>query len=163
MQLTGNPYRQTEWTTWLEYLSYEERWLSELTNILESKEPQYYQSWTTLLRAMQKSSSHNTAASTQDQQCSSSVKNNTGATLQAVQADRDASYQLMGDFIGETKPYLNIQKAIFYQKRRVQWIVQEAQFMQATRNFGTGTGESKKRRHSDKAAPQSQSKRTRRR
>ena len=163
LELKENPHQQTVWSNWLEYLSYEKRCLETLTAIAVSLEQQYHQSWKRLLRAMQPDC-YNAA--------SSSAASDSTHTRQRT-SDAQAINRTIYDFIRETKTHTNAQRAVYYQRHRVEWVVKEARLMEsemyqqskiAKSNADVDTHENKKRQHendeNDEIPPESHSKRT---
>ncbi|KAL8771400.1 MAG: hypothetical protein Q9194_004891 [Teloschistes cf. exilis] len=109
--LRKDPQKQTAWTDWLEYLSFELSCLEILTLTAESQETEYHQSMRKLLRANQ-TNGNNAASSSaasdpmQTQQRYLGGKGvNMAKELAAAQADRDASRTSIDDFTRETETY----------------------------------------------------------
>ncbi|KAF1994017.1 hypothetical protein P154DRAFT_448666, partial [Amniculicola lignicola CBS 123094] len=164
LQLMKDPRKQTEWTTWLEYLNFEQWWLERHVAAAEARERQYHQAWKRLLNAALGSSrirqrGENTVA--------------LGKQLAAAQVDLDTAMKAINGFIRDTEPYRDAEITIYHQKNRVQWILKEARVIEAEVSQQRGTaknnskldaGESKKRRRSDDDVipSESWSKRTRR-
>ncbi|KAF2185447.1 hypothetical protein K469DRAFT_665039 [Zopfia rhizophila CBS 207.26] len=157
LQLMKDPRKQTEWTTWLEYLNFEQWWLERHAAAAEAEERQYHQAWKRLLEAR---------------------RQNTGTValakqLAAAQANLDTAMKAIDDFIRDTAHYRRAEAAVYHQKNRVQWVLKEARVMEAEvpqqrgtarNNSKSDAGESKKRRRSDDDVipSESWSKRTRR-
>lgn len=142
LQLKENPRRQTKWTNWLEYLSYEQWWLEKLTAVAEPREEQYHQALMRLLEAapcpsreVMGSNSINAASSvaasgsTRTRQRRPAKNVNLAKQLEAARAALEATNKTIDDFIRETRPYTHAQKATYYQRHRVEWIIKEAPLM----------------------------------
>ena len=178
LQLMKDPRKQTEWTTWLEYLNFEQWWLERHVAATETREQQYHQAWKRLLNAVRPSPKggielHSTKdslnlnvataaealGSSRTRQRGENTKTVAlGKQLAAAQADLDTAMKAIDGFIRDTEPYRDAQMTIRYQKNRVQWILKEASVIEAEASHQRGTaknnsksepGESKKRRRSD--------------
>ncbi|KAL8858965.1 MAG: hypothetical protein Q9178_004446 [Gyalolechia marmorata] len=169
LQLRKDPQKQTIWTDWLEYLSFEIRCLEKLTATAESLEPEYYQSTRRLLRAKQPNgnnagSSSAAFGSTKPRQHFLGGKGvNMGTELAAARADRDASQKSIDDFIRETRAYMQAGRDVFYQKHRVEWVIKEARLMENEMSPQSNWAKAKKRKQRDEEPPEPQPKRTKRR
>ena len=174
LQLKKNPHQQDAWANWLEYLSYEKWCLELLTATAESLEQQFLESWK-LLGARGPDS--NIASSRPVVSSSAPPRRRPGAKtaipaeeLEAGQAERDASNKAIRDFIRETEPYKRARAAAYYQRHRVEWVIEQARSMEtemsqqrnkAESNTKGNTKESKKRRRNEEKdiSLESQSKR----
>ena len=165
LQLKKDPQKQTVWTNWLEYLSFEKSLLEMLTATAESLEQEYRQSRRRLRMAMQPNSNNATSSSaasgsTQTRQPGTGAKAvNLAMKLEAAQADRDASQKTICDFIRETELYTYAQTAAYYQRHRVEWVIKEARFMETEMSQQSKMGKSRKRGR-DEILPESRLKRT---
>lgn len=167
LQLKGYPQKQTAWTDWLEYLSFELRCLEMLTLAAESLDTEFHQAIKRLLRAKQpdgNKAARSSAASdsAQTRQPSLGGKGATRANeLATARADRDASQKSIHDFIQETEAYTRAHGAAFYQRHRVEWVIKEARLLETEM---CSTAKTKKRKQRDEEEPsEPQSKRTTRR
>ncbi len=156
-QLRKDPQKQTAWTDWLEYLSFELRWLERLTAVAESLEPKYHRARMRLLKE---------ASSMQPQKHDGMGRKggvNMAKELAAAQADREASQKLIDDFIRVTETYTRVRRDAVFQRYRVEWAVKEARLMQTEMVFQRNLANSRKRKQLDEEPPepQPQPKRTR--
>ena len=170
LQLKGYPQKQTAWTDWLEYLSFELRCLEMLTLAAESLDTEFHQAIKRLLRAKQpdgNKAARSSAASdsAQTRQPSLGGKGATMAKeLATARADRDASQKSIDDFIQETEAYTRAHRAAFYQRHRVEWVIKEARLPETEMSLHCSTVKTKKRKQRDEEEPsEPQSKRTTRR
>ena len=152
LQLRKDPQKQTAWTDWLEYLSFELRCLETFTLTAESLEMEYHQSMRRLLEAKQPNginamSNPAASANTQARQRRHSGKDICMAKELAVaRANRNASQKLFDDFVRETEPYRQARKAAFYQRHRVAWVIEEARVVEAEMSLQSSSAKSKKRK-----------------
>ncbi|KAF2452264.1 hypothetical protein BDY21DRAFT_425265 [Lineolata rhizophorae] len=179
LQLMKDPRKQTEWTTWLEYLNFEQWWLERHATAAEAREQQYHQAWKRLLEAVRSlpkvgtefhgtkdnldSLDAATAAAALGSSQTRQRRQNTGTVslakqLAAAQADLDTAMKAIDDFIRDTAHYRRAEAAVYHQKNRVQWVLKEARVMEAEvpqqrgtakNNSKSDAGESKKRGRSD--------------
>lgn len=179
LQLMKDPHKQTEWTTWLEYLNFEQWWLERHAAAAEARKRQDRQAWKRLLEAVRSlptggtelngtkdnldSVNAATAAaaswSSQTRQRRQNTKTVTLAKeLAATQADLDTAMKAINDYIRDTESYRHAEMAVSRQKNCVQWILKEARVMEAEVSRQRGTvknnsksdaGKSKKRRRSN--------------
>ncbi|KAL8927684.1 MAG: hypothetical protein Q9172_001244 [Xanthocarpia lactea] len=169
IQLRKDPQKQTIWTDWLEYLSFELRCLEKLTAAADSLEPECHQSMRRLLRAKQpngnRAASRSAAfVSTKPQQyCQGGKGVNMAKELAAARADRDASQKSIDDFIRETRAYMQARRDVFYQKHRVEWVIKEARLMENEMSSLSNWAKVKKRKQRDEEAPEPQPKSSKRR
>ena len=169
LQLRENPQKQTVWTDWLEYLSFELRCLEMLTLAAESLDTEFRQSMGRLLRVKQpdgNNAARNSSASdsTQTRRRSLGGKGVTMAKeLAAARADRDASQKSIDDFVRETEAYTQARRTAFYQRHRVEWVIKEARLMETEMSLQRDTAKSKKRKQRDEELSEPQSNRTTRR
>ncbi len=169
LQLRKDPQKQTVWTDWLEYLSFELRCLEKLTAIAESLEPECHQSMKRLLRAKQPNG--NNAASRSAAFLSTKPRQhfpggkgvNIAKELAAARADRDASQKSIDDFIRETRAYMQKRRDVFYQKHRVDWVIKEARLVENDMSPQSNGPKIKKRKQRDEEPPEPQPKSTKRR
>lgn len=115
IRLHDDPRRQDNWTTWLEYLNFEEWHLEQLTARAVAEEPQFHKSWNLLSET-----SH---------RCGPEVG---GLAIQPKtnKTGRAASNKASLEFIKETIPYKNALTATRYQRLRVKWIIKEARLLE---------------------------------
>lgn len=113
LQLRKDPRQQTEWTTWLEYLNYEQWWFEQYTSALEAKEPRYNQAWKKLLEAARP--------------VPNGVVDFTGTSKSRK---RHKNTEFIDDFIRETTPYRRAEAIARRQRARVQWVLSEARSME---------------------------------
>lgn len=156
LQLRKDPRRQTKWTNWLEYLSYEQRRAEQYTARTESLEEQYRHAWRRLLEAWRCSSRKETVLNS-----ASAPGGSTGSwatqtrqrwpgakpvdlvkDLEAARADLGTTDKRIHDFIRETAQYRRAATAAFYQRLRVQWVVSEAPLMETGMSEQRGTARS---------------------
>ena len=170
LQLKRYPQKQTAWTNWLEYLSFELRCQETLIRAAESLDMEFHQARKRLLRAKQpdgNKAARSSAASdsTQTRQPFLGGKGATKAKeLAAARADRDASQKSIGDFIQETEAYTQAHRAALYQRHRVDWVIEEARLMETEMSQHCSTAKTKKRKQRDEEEPsEPQPKRTTRR
>ncbi|KAL7926516.1 hypothetical protein ACQKWADRAFT_142096 [Trichoderma austrokoningii] len=153
-QLKDHPQKQTAWTDWLEYLSFELGCLETLTLAAEPIDSEFHQSMRRLRRARRPNGNDPTQR----------PLGGKGATmakeLAAAQADRGASQKSIDNFIRETGAYTRARRAAFYQRHRVEWAIKEARLMESERSLQRDTAKSKKRKQRDEAPSESQAKRT---
>jgi hypothetical protein len=103
LRLKKNPYEQDTWTNWLEYINFEQWWLERLTDVMESMmEEHHRQPWKRLLDA---------------RACSER------------EADLETTNKEIDDFIRDTERYRTAESAVYFQKLRVKWAVEEARLM----------------------------------
>ena len=167
LQLKAHPQKQTAWTDWLEYLSFELRCLERLTLAADSRDTEFHQAITRLVRAKQpdgNKAARSSAASDSVQTRQPSLVGK-GATrvkeLATARAERDASQKSIDDFIQETKGYTRARRAAFYQRHRVEWVIKEARLLETEM---CSTVKTKKRKQRDDEEPsEPQSKRSTRR
>lgn len=179
LQLMKDPRKQTEWTTWLEYLNFEQWWLERHVAAAEAEDRQYHQAWKRLLEAVRSLPKGGTklhdikdnldflnAATAAAALRSSQIRQrrqNTGAVvltkeLAGAQADLDTAIKAIDEFIRDTAHYRRAEVAVYHQKNRMQWVLKEARVMEAEvpqqrgtakNNSKSDAGESKKRRRSN--------------
>ncbi|KAI9676090.1 MAG: hypothetical protein M1817_000833 [Caeruleum heppii] len=151
-RLKKNPRHQDQWSTWLEYLVYEYLLFERLNDFVESEERRHSQAWERLLEAMPLSArqrresldkpgnSHLTEAtinldvsqpSNTRQRHSSRQTAALKEQLAAARADAAAIKTTLEDFIRETAPYRRAKESADRQRRRVNWVVEEARVMEA--------------------------------
>lgn len=180
LQLSENPHQQTQWTDWLEYLSYEKWWLEKLTARAEHLGDQYRHAWRKMLRALRFSSRQARASFQTDVSSSFMYKKapqrpaqsaDMAKELEAARANLDATDKTLDNFIRETKPYLNAQTAVYYQRHRVEWVIKVASSMdiemsqqrkRGKNKVNVDTGENKRRQCGKDTTPGTRSKRVRR-
>lgn len=169
LRLSKDPQKQTVWTNWLEYLSFELRCLETLTVTAESLEPEYHQRMRRLLRAKQPNENNAASSSTASNPTQARQRPlrgkgvNMAKELAAARADRDASQKSIDDFIRGTEAYTRARRAAFYQRHRVEWVIKEARLMETEMSLQSNLAKSKKRKQHFEEPPESQPKRTRRR
>ena len=169
LQPRKDPQKQTVWTDWLEYLSFELRCLEKLTARAESLEPECHQSMKRLLRAKQpngnRAASRSAAfLSTKPRQHFPSGEGvNIAKELATARVNRDASQKSIDDFIRETKAYMQAGRDVFYQKHRVEWVIKEARLMENEISPQSNWAKVKKRKQRDEEPLEPQPKSTKRR
>jgi hypothetical protein len=179
LQLTKNPRKQTEWSTWLEYLNFEQWWLERHTTAREPHERPYNQAWKRLFEAVpslpqERSGLNSTKGNYNSQSLACAVPASgplrirqpcqnmkTVALTEQLASAQDelaTAKKIISDFMRDTAHYRRAETAINSQKHRVQWVLKEARVMEAEamrqretakNNLRSDAGESKKRRYSD--------------
>ncbi|KAF2844173.1 hypothetical protein T440DRAFT_523707 [Plenodomus tracheiphilus IPT5] len=178
LKLMKDPRKQTEWTTWLEYVNFEQWWLERHAAAAESEERQYHQAWTRLFEAVRSlpkggTNLHGTkdnydslnayaaaaSGSLQTRQRRQNMETVALAKqLASAQVDLDTAEKAIDDFIRDTTRYRCAEAAVYRQKQRVRWALKEARVMEAEtpqqrgrvkNNSKSDAGESKKRRRND--------------
>ncbi|CAO1605261.1 hypothetical protein XANCAGTX0491_008783 [Xanthoria calcicola] len=168
LQLRKNPQKQAPWTDWLEYLSFELRYLEILTLSADSLEAEFDQSIRRLLRTRQPNGNHAVTSSagsdsTHSRQRRLGAKGvNMAKELAEAQADRDATRISIDNFVRETRPYTRARRAAFSQRHRVGWVIKEARRMETEMSLKSSSAKSKKRKQGDEDPSESQPKRTKR-
>lgn len=156
MQLKKDPRQQSEWTTWLEYLNYEQWWSERLTAAAESREEQNRQAWERLLETRRREAALGSSQTRRRRPGGRTV--DLAKELEAARAELDATNKMIDDFIRETARYRRAETAAYYQKHRVKWAVKEARLMEtemsqqhrmAKSNTKVDTKKNKKRRRGD--------------
>ena len=155
LQLLKDPYKQTEWTTWLEYFSFEQFSLEQYNTNAEVRHQQHDKVWKRLLsaaRTLEKNTcdSQNIATHTET------------VTLDkpfaVVRANLGMAIKAINSFIRGSRPYRDAQMDIYQQKNRLQWILKEAHVIEAgslehcegaKQKPKSDVGRSKKRKRSD--------------
>ena len=166
LQLRKDPQKQTAWTDWLEYLSFELKCLETLTLTAESLEREYHQSMRKLQRAKEPNENHVVSSSAAPDSMRFRQRRPAGKGLDmakelvAARADRDASQKSIDDFIRETEPYRQARRAAFYQRHRVAWVIKEARLMETEMSLQSNLARSKKRKQRDEEPSESRPKRT---
>ncbi len=169
LQLRKDPQKQTVWTDWLEYLSFELRYLEKSTATAESLEPERHQFMRRLLRAKQPnenkvaSSSAALVSTKPRQSCPGGKGVDIAKELAAARVDMDASQKSIDDFIWETRAYMQARRDVFYRKHRVAWVIKEARLMENDMFPQSNWAKIKKRKQRDEEPPESQPKSTKRR
>ena len=159
-----------------------------LTAVAESLEEQYHPAWRKLLEARRcpskKAMGSNNAnvpsssaasGSTQTRQRRPGARTvNLAKDVEAARADLDTTNKTIDDFIRETASYRRAETAVYYQKLRVKWAVEEARLMETELSQQNRTAKSNadavakkvKKRHrgddDEEIPPKSRSKRAKR-
>lgn len=168
LQLRKDPQKQAPWTDWLEYLSFELRYLGNLTLTADSLEAEFDQSIRRLLRTRQPNGNHAVTSSAashsrHSRQGRLGAKDvNMAKELAEAQADRDATRKSIDNFVRETKVYTQARRAAFYQRHRVTWVIKEARLMETEMSLKSSSAKSGKRKQGDEDPSESQPKRTKR-
>ncbi|KAL9009201.1 MAG: hypothetical protein Q9173_005749 [Seirophora scorigena] len=168
LQLRKDPQKQAPWTNWLEYLSFELRYLDIFTLTAGSLEAKFDQSMRRLLRSRQPKGNHAVTSSAPSDSTHSRQRRlgaegvNMTEELAEAQADRDATRKSIDDFVRETNAYTRARRAAFYQRHRVAWVVKEARLMETEMSLRSNSATSKKRKQGDEEPSGSQPKRTKR-
>ena len=167
LQLKKYPQKQTAWTNWLEYLSFELRCLEILKLTTKSLDIDFLQAIKRLIRANQLNGNKAARSSVasdfaQTRQPSLGGKGATMAKeLATALVDLNASQRSIKDFIQETEPYTRAHGAAFYQGHRVEWVIKEARLMESEMSRHRSTAKTKKRKQRDeKELSEPQPKRT---
>ncbi|KAL5120486.1 hypothetical protein ACEQ8H_001504 [Pleosporales sp. CAS-2024a] len=158
LHLKKNPSKQTPWTNWLEYLSYEKWWLEELIADANALEEPYLHARQRLLEIRRHSSREAASNGTDSSSCSTTPE----AThvqqpmaklisqVQELEAVTDAINMTVDKFLQETERYARALRAVHSQRRRVEWIFGEACLMDAEMSqqstIAKKTNKDKKRR-----------------
>ena len=142
LQLNRNPRRQNAWTDWLEYLSYEREWYEVLTADAESLEERYHQAWKSLLEGPSCHLGRATVGSKTNATSNSKASGSSQARrfrprnvdqvqeLDAAWATLEATQKAIENFVRETSSYRRAQTATYYQRHRVNWVVEQARLME---------------------------------
>lgn len=156
LQLRKDPLKQTARADWLEYLSFEARYLDTLTATAESLEPRYHQS-TRTLRETRYPNANNVAGGPAAASDSAKARKpnpggkggNMAKELAAARADRDASRKSIDNFLRETEAYTRARRDALHQRRRVEWVVKEARQMEADMALQRSSAKGRKRKQRD--------------
>lgn len=159
LQLRKDPQKQTAWTNWLEYLSFELGCLESWTADADSREPKYHESTKRLLAANRPSgditpNSFATSTFTQTQK--------SGPAVNAARSGPDTSQKSIDNFLAETKAYTQARRIAMYQRHRVRWAIEEAHLMEAEMFAQKNLANSRKRKQDDERVLEPPSKRLRR-
>ncbi|KAF2014247.1 hypothetical protein BU24DRAFT_463053 [Aaosphaeria arxii CBS 175.79] len=115
LQLFKDPRRQTEWTTWLEYLVYEQWCLEQQNASVESARTQYIHCHEKLVDAGNYLYGYHT--SRLDEQ------------LATMKPDLEMAKKILSDYIRDTDDYRCKEERAHDLKNRVKWIISEARKM----------------------------------
>lgn len=164
MQLKKDPQKQTAWTNWLEYLSYELRSLESWTAAADALESRYQRSTKKLGDALPSVALeierflYGSAFGPPDLQqgfppaSEDSEQTDPTATRLRLNASQDA----IRSFLEKTEKYTERRRRAFYQGRRVKWIVKEARLMEVEMAQQSRAGTKRKRKQEEDAAESQQ-------
>ncbi|OAP55668.1 hypothetical protein AYL99_09820 [Fonsecaea erecta] len=135
LQLRKCPLKQTRWTDWLEYVSFELRELDKCTNAARSLDATFDRAMTKLL----------------------------GPKYAVPEWKKDVAYwrsreKSINEFVQETKTYREARGEIMYQQYRVEWAIKEARAMETEllkESEKQKNNKEKKRTQCDEGAPSS--------
>ncbi|KAF2014251.1 hypothetical protein BU24DRAFT_212315 [Aaosphaeria arxii CBS 175.79] len=173
LQLMEDPRKQTQWTTWLEYLNYEQWWLGKCVPAVEREEWQNHQAWERFLEAtrslppfsekelafLDKSCPDTVAAFTSQHPVLKPMDYRYGITRK----DLGSAVKAINDLTKDTERFRRADLVLCQQKNRVKWIIQEARVMEAemleqSKNV-PDSGEGKKRKRDELDSEESKKKR----
>ncbi|KAF2680632.1 hypothetical protein K458DRAFT_489826 [Lentithecium fluviatile CBS 122367] len=156
LKLLKNSRNQNEWTTWLEYVAFEQWWQERLADATELEEQQYRQAWMKLLNEVRWFAESGSEFHGANSAAFSLSSHTLAERTAAAQADLATARQTISDFIRDTEGYRLAEDAMYRQKIRVKWVLKQAQMMEPEVSQRRGTAstranvvKSKKRTRND--------------
>lgn len=143
IQLQKDPRHQTQWTDWLEYLSYELWCLEELRAAVRPLEEEHDKALDRLLEVARQNDETNL-----NKPLASHV--DLTKELKGIRATLETTNKSIWDMVRETSRYTFAEKTVRLRKSRIDWIVKEAYVMETEMAEEDGQQDKKSRPNSNK-------------